>query len=46
MAISNIEIAAIFDQLADLLEIKGKNPFKIIAYRNAVRTIKNMGTDL
>ncbi len=46
MTISNIEIAAIFDQLADLLEIKGENPFKVIAYRNAVRTIENMGTDL
>ncbi len=46
MIISNIEIAAIFEQLADLLEIKGENHFKIIAYRNAVRTIENMGTDL
>ncbi|MBN2721999.1 MAG: DNA polymerase/3'-5' exonuclease PolX [Campylobacterales bacterium] len=46
MIISNMEIAAIFDQLADLLEIKGENPFKVIAYRNAVRTIENMGTDL
>ncbi|MGW8169604.1 MAG: DNA polymerase/3'-5' exonuclease PolX [Sulfurovaceae bacterium] len=46
MIISNIEIAAIFDQLADLLEIKGENHFKVIAYRNAVRTIENMGTDL
>lgn len=46
MIISNIEIAAIFDQLADLLEIKGENPFKVIAYRNAVRTIENIGTDL
>lgn len=46
MIISNIEIAAIFDQLADLLEIKGENPFKVIAYRNAVHTIENMGTDL
>ena len=46
MITSNMEIAAIFDQLADLLEIKGENPFKVIAYRNAVRTIENMGTDL
>jgi DNA polymerase (family X) len=46
MTISNIEIAAIFEQLADLLEIKGENHFKIIAYRNAARTIENMGTDL
>jgi DNA polymerase (family 10) len=46
MIISNVEIASIFNQLADLLEIKGENPFKIRAYRNAARTIENLGTDL
>lgn len=46
MIVSNRDIAEIFDKLADLLEIKGDNPFKIIAYRNAARTIGNMGTDL
>ncbi|MEE2668730.1 MAG: DNA polymerase/3'-5' exonuclease PolX [Gemmatimonadota bacterium] len=35
----NIEIASILEELADLLEIKGSNPFRIRAYRNAVRTI-------
>jgi DNA polymerase (family 10) len=46
VTISNIEIAAIFDQLADILEIKGENPFKIRAYRNAARMIENIGIDL
>ncbi len=46
MIVSNREIAAIFDELADLLEIKGDNPFKIRAYRNAVRTIESMGANL
>ena len=46
MILSNAEIASIFNQLADLLEIKGENPFKIRAYRNAARTIENLGTDL
>ena len=46
MVISNMEIASLFDQLADLLEIKGENAFKIRAYRNAARTIENLGTDL
>jgi len=46
MIISNIEIASIFNQLADLSEIKGENPFKVRAYRNAARTIENLGTDL
>jgi len=46
MVISNVEIASLFDQLADLLEIKGENTFKVRAYRNAARTIENLGTDL
>lgn len=31
----NAAIARVFGQVADLLEIKGANPFKIRAYRNA-----------
>ena len=31
----NTTIARVFGQIADLLEIKGANPFKIRAYRNA-----------
>lgn len=46
MVISNVEIASVFNQLADLLEINGENSFKIRAYRNAARTIENLGTDL
>jgi DNA polymerase (family 10) len=46
MIMSNVEIASVFNQLADLLEIKGENTFKIRAYRNAARTIENLGTDL
>ncbi len=38
----NLEIAAVLEDLADLLEIQGANPFKIRAYRNAVRTIESV----
>ena len=38
----NIEIAAVLDELAGLLEIKGSNPFRIRAYRNAVRTVRGL----
>jgi DNA polymerase (family X) len=38
----NIEIAGRLDELADLLEIRGANPFRIRAYRNAVRTIRGL----
>ena len=39
----NREIAAIFYELADLLEIQGKNPFKVRAYRNAARMLESLG---
>jgi DNA polymerase (family 10) len=35
----NIEIAAHLEELADLLEIQGSNPFRIRAYRNAIRLV-------
>ena len=35
----NLAIARIFSEIADLLEIKNENPFKIRAYRNASETI-------
>jgi len=46
MALSNSEIADIFNQMADMLEIKGENPFKVRAYRNAARTVQNLGKSL
>ncbi|TXT35380.1 MAG: DNA polymerase beta family protein, partial [Planctomycetota bacterium] len=35
----NVEIARIFEELADLLELDGANPFRVRAYRNAARTV-------
>ncbi|MGH9311248.1 MAG: DNA polymerase/3'-5' exonuclease PolX [Vicinamibacterales bacterium] len=35
----NLAIARVFAEIADLLEIKNENPFKIRAYRNAAETI-------
>lgn len=46
MAIHNTDLAAAFDELADLLEIKGENPFRIRAYRNAARAVGNLGEEL
>ena len=40
MAMHNSEIADLFEQLADLLEIREDNPFRIRAYRNAARVIR------
>ena len=42
---TNEEIAKIFDQTADLLEIKGENLFKVRAYKNAAKLIENSSKD-
>ena len=46
MTIHNAEIAGFFGRYATLLEIKGANPFRIRAYRNAARTIENLPRDV
>lgn len=37
--VENAEIARLFREQADLLEIEGANPFRVRAYRNAARTV-------
>jgi DNA polymerase (family X) len=39
MSLDNLAIARVLAEIGDLLEIKGENPFKIRAYRNASETI-------
>ena len=41
MPVHNSEIAAIFDHVADLLEIEDANRFRVRAYRNAANTIRD-----
>lgn len=42
----NQEIARIFNEIADLLEIKGENPFRIRAYRRAAQNIEGLSKDV
>jgi DNA polymerase (family 10) len=42
----NAAIARTLEEVADILEIKNENPFRIRAYRNAVRTIQIQTTPL
>jgi len=42
----SIKIAKIFEDLADMLEIKGENPFRIRAYRKAARNIRTLTNEL
>jgi DNA polymerase (family 10) len=46
MPVHNTDIAGIFDEIADFLEIEGENPFRIRAYRNASRTVSGLGEQL
>lgn len=42
MPIHNADITAVFNEIADLLEIQGANPFRIRAYRNAARILGDL----
>ena len=42
----NIGIARVFSDIRDLLEIKGANPFKIRAYRNAADIVGHMAESI
>ena len=39
---TNSRIADIFDEIADLLEFQGSNPFRVRAYRNGARIIRDL----
>jgi DNA polymerase (family 10) len=42
MPVHNADITAIFEEIADLLEIQGANTFRIRAYRNAARILGDL----
>jgi DNA polymerase (family 10) len=42
----NVEIADIFERIADSLDILEENPFKIRAYRNASRNLRELAEDV
>jgi DNA polymerase (family 10) len=42
----NKELADLFEKMADILEFKGENPFKISAYRKASRIIGDLTQDI
>jgi len=46
MPVHNADVAAVFDELADLLEIEGANPFRLRAYRNASRTLRDLSREV
>jgi DNA polymerase (family X) len=40
--IENIDIARIFEEVADLLDLQGANQFRVRAYRTAARTVESL----
>ncbi len=44
--LTNQELANIFRTIGDLLEIKGENIYKILAYRKAADSLSNLGQDI
>jgi DNA polymerase (family 10) len=44
--VRNADVAAMLNRVADLLEIRGENFFKIRAYREAVRQLDNLTTEI
>lgn len=43
---TNATIAGVFQTIADLLEIKGENIYKILAYRKAADSLTSLGRDI
>ncbi len=46
LLMNNKEIAEIFAEIADILEIKNENFFRVRAYRGAARTVENLTEEL
>ena len=39
--VTNAQIAAAFEELADLYELDGAVQYRVVAYRNAARTVRD-----
>jgi DNA polymerase (family X) len=42
----NKQVAAVFEEIADLLELQGGNPFRVRSYRNAAQSVGNLSERL
>jgi DNA polymerase (family 10) len=43
---NNSEVAEVFDNIADFLEIKGEQIYRVLAYRRGAEAIRNLGRDI
>jgi DNA polymerase (family 10) len=44
--VHNADIARVFEEIADLLDLQEANPFRVRAYRNAARTVGDLRIDI
>ena len=44
--VHNADVATAFEEMADLLEIEGANPFRVRAYRFAARTLRDLPVEV
>ena len=44
--VHNADVAAAFEEIADLLELTEANPFRVRAYRNAARIVRDLGREV
>ena len=42
----NLQLAELFDQIADLMELVGEDTFRVNSYRKAGRTLEDLGEDI
>lgn len=46
MQLTNADVARVFEEVADLMEIRGDDPFRVNAYRRVARTLDDLATDI
>ncbi len=46
MNVNNREVAEVFQNIADLLEIKGEEIYRVLAYRRASDAVRSLGKDI
>lgn len=46
MADLNLELARLFDRIADAMELKGETGFRVLSYRRAARMLADMAEDI
>jgi DNA polymerase (family 10) len=44
--LSNADVARVFEEIADLMEIRGDDGFRVNAYRRVARTIEDLASDI